>query len=68
MALLLLLQVAQTLATLLLPHLSAKVIDLGVARVDRDYVVRMGGVTLALSLAQVVFAIGASARRPSEPP
>ena len=36
--LLLVLQVAQAFATLLLPHLSADVIDLGVARGDRAYV------------------------------
>jgi len=59
-ALLLLLQLAQVLATLLLPHLSADVIDLGVARSDRAYVWRMGRVMLALSLVQVVFAVGAS--------
>ena len=59
-ALLLVLQVAQALATLLLPHLSAHVIDLGVAQGDRSYVTRMGGVMLALSLVQVIFAIGAS--------
>jgi ATP-binding cassette subfamily B multidrug efflux pump len=54
------LQVAQTLAMLWLPHLSAEVIDLGVARHDRPYVMRMGGVMLGLSLVQVVFAIGAT--------
>jgi ATP-binding cassette subfamily B protein len=54
------LQVAQALATLLLPHLSAEVIDLGVVHGDRAYVMRMGSVMLALSLMQVIFAIGAS--------
>jgi ATP-binding cassette subfamily B protein len=57
---LLALQVAQAFATLLLPHLSADVIDLGVARGDRAYVMRMGSMMLALSLVQVVFAIGAT--------
>jgi len=59
-ALLLTLQVAQAFATLLLPHLSADVIDLGVARGDGDYVMRMGGLMLALSLVQVALAIGAT--------
>ncbi len=59
-ALLLVLQVAQALSTLLLPHLSADVIDLGVARGDRAYVMRMGSVMLVLSLVQVAFAIGAT--------
>lgn len=59
-AILLVLQVAQALATLLLPHLSADVIDLGVAQGNSAYVMRMGGVMLALSLVQVVFAIGAT--------
>jgi len=58
--LLLVLQVAQALATLLLPHLSADVIDLGVARGDRAYVMRMGSAMLAISLVQVIFAIGAT--------
>ena len=60
LVLLLALQVAQTLATLLLPHLSADVIDLGVTRGDRAYVMRMGAVMLALSLVQVAFAVGAT--------
>jgi ATP-binding cassette subfamily B protein len=58
--LLLVLQAAQALATLLLPHLSADVIDLGVARGDRAYVMRMGTWMLALSLVQVVFAVAAA--------
>jgi ATP-binding cassette, subfamily B, multidrug efflux pump len=58
--LLLALQGAQSLATLLLPHLSADVIDLGVARGGRAYVVHMGIVMLAVSLAQVAFAVAAT--------
>ena len=60
LVLLLMLQIAQALATLLLPHLSADVIDLGVARNDRAYVTRMGGAMLTLSLVQVAFAVGAT--------
>lgn len=52
MALLLVLQVTQALATLPLPHLSANVIDLGMVRGDRAYVMRMGRVMLAPSLAR----------------
>lgn len=59
-ALLLVLQVAQALATLLLPHLSADVIDLGVVPGDRAYVMRMGSLMGAVSLVQVVLAIGAT--------
>ena len=59
LALLIVLQVAQALATLWLPHLSAELIDLGVARGDRAYVTHMGAVMTALSLAQVVMAVAA---------
>lgn len=58
--LLLALQMAQAGATLLLPHLSASEIDLGVARADRAYVMHMGAVMLAVSVAQVGFAVGAT--------
>ena len=54
------LQVAQVLAMLALPHLSADVIDLGVAHGDRAYVMRLGALMLGVSLAQVVLAVGAS--------
>ncbi len=58
--LLLALQLAQSLATLLLPHLSANVIDLGVARADHGRVMRTGAEMLAVSLAQIAFAVAAS--------
>lgn len=58
--LLIVLQVAQVLTTLLLPHLSAEVIDLGVVRKDRAYVIRMGTVMLGLSLVQGVLAVSAT--------
>jgi ATP-binding cassette subfamily B protein len=60
LALLLVLQVAQALATLLLPHLSADVIDLGVALGDRPYVMRLGALMLGVSLAQVALAVAAT--------
>ncbi len=58
--LLLALQVLQTLATLLLPHLSAEVVDLGVSRGDRAYVRHMGLVMLAVAMVQVLLAVGAT--------
>lgn len=54
------LQVAQVLAMLALPHLSADVIDLGVAHGDRAYVMRLGALMLGVSLAQVALSVGAS--------
>jgi ATP-binding cassette subfamily B multidrug efflux pump len=60
LALLLVLQVAQALMTLLLPHLSANVIDLGVVRQDRAYVLRLGSLMLGLSGVQVLLAVGAA--------
>ncbi|MDH4391064.1 MAG: ABC transporter ATP-binding protein [Aquabacterium sp.] len=60
LALLLVLQVVQALASLLLPHLSANVIDLGVVPGDTAYVYRMGGLMFVVSLVQVVFAVGAT--------
>ena len=56
----LVLQVAQSLATLWLPHLSADVVNLGVGRDDRAYVIHTGTVMLSLSVLQVVLAVGAS--------
>jgi ATP-binding cassette subfamily B protein len=57
--LLLALQLLQTLATLLLPHLSAEVVDLGVAKGDSAYVRHMGLVMLDVALAQVLLAVAA---------
>ncbi len=51
------LQVVQTLATLLLPSLNADIIDRGVAVGDTGYIMRTGGVMLAVSLVQVVCAV-----------
>jgi ATP-binding cassette subfamily B protein len=59
LALLLLLQLAQTLATLYLPTLNADIIDNGVVRHDTHYILVTGGVMLAITLAQIVCAIGA---------
>ncbi len=55
----LVLQVVQTLATLYLPSLNARIIDDGVAAGDTGYIMRTGGVMLAISLLQVVCAVTA---------
>jgi ATP-binding cassette subfamily B multidrug efflux pump len=54
-----LLQLAQTIATLTLPTLNADIIDNGVVKGDMDYIMSTGGVMLAISLAQVAAAVGA---------
>src|SRR5262245_25516488 len=53
------LQFIQTMAMLALPTLNADIIDKGVITGDTDYIYRIGGVMLAVSLVQVVFAIWA---------
>jgi ATP-binding cassette subfamily B protein len=58
-ALVVLLQLIQTLATLYLPTLNADVIDNGVVKGDIDYIIHTGGVMLVVTLLQVVCAIGA---------
>ena len=55
----LVLQFVQTMATLTLPSLNADIIDQGVLTGDTAYIWRVGGVMLAITAAQVVFAIGA---------
>ncbi len=54
-----LLQLVQTIASLSLPSLNAHIIDRGVARGDTGYIWRVGGLMLAISLAQVAFSIWA---------
>jgi ATP-binding cassette subfamily B protein len=53
------LQLVQTLATLYLPTLNADIIDKGVITGDTGYIMRTGGIMLAVSLVQIVCAIGA---------
>ncbi|WP_298460112.1 ABC transporter ATP-binding protein [uncultured Cellulomonas sp.] len=53
----LVLQLLQTAATLLLPSLNADIIDRGVAAGDTGYILRVGAVMLAISLAQVGCAV-----------
>jgi ATP-binding cassette subfamily B protein len=59
LALVLLLQLAQTLATLYLPTLNADIIDKGVIGHHTHYILTTGGVMLAITLAQIVCAVGA---------
>ena len=59
LAFLLLLQLAQTLATLYLPTLNADIIDNGVIFHNTQYILKVGGVMLAITLVQILCAIGA---------
>lgn len=58
-ALVVVLQLIQTLATLYLPTLNADIIDYGVVKGDIGYIVKTGGWMLAISLVQIV-AMGAA--------
>ena len=55
----LVLQFFGTLAALYLPTLNADIIDNGVAKADTQYILRIGGVMLAVTLVQVVCTIAA---------
>ncbi len=55
----LVLQLLGTLAALYLPTLNADIIDNGVARADTQYILRVGGLMLAITLVQVVCTIAA---------
>ncbi|SEE58063.1 ATP-binding cassette, subfamily B [Streptomyces sp. 2112.3] len=54
-----LLQLIQTLATLYLPTLNADIIDNGVVKGDTGYILGVGGFMVAVTLLQIVCAIGA---------
>ncbi|MFI7497712.1 ABC transporter ATP-binding protein [Streptomyces sp. NPDC049687] len=58
-ALLVLLQLLQTCATLYLPTMNAHIIDNGVVEGDTGYILSYGGAMIGISLAQVVCNIGA---------
>ena len=58
-AVVMLLQLVSTLASLYLPTVNAAIIDDGVARGDTDKIVRLGGVMLGVTALQVVCAVGA---------
>ncbi len=55
----LVLQAIQTAAALTLPTLNADIIDNGVLQGDNGYIWRTGGIMLAFSLVQIVFAVAA---------
>jgi ATP-binding cassette, subfamily B, multidrug efflux pump len=59
LALVMVLQLAQTIATLYLPTLNANIIDKGVILDNTHYILTTGGVMLAITVAQIVCAIGA---------
>lgn len=53
------LQLVQTLATLYLPTLNADIIDQGVITGNTHYILRTGGIMLAVSVVQIACAVGA---------
>lgn len=59
LALVVVLQAIQTMATLTLPTLNADIIDYGIVRNDTSYILRTGAVMLGVTLVQIVFAIAA---------
>jgi ATP-binding cassette, subfamily B, multidrug efflux pump len=59
LSLVLLLQLAQTLATLYLPTLNADIIDKGVIPHHTHYILKTGGFMLAITVVQIGCAIGA---------
>ena len=54
-----LLQLVQAMANLYLPSLNADIIDDGVAQGDTAVILRLGGIMLAVTVAQVLCAVGA---------
>ncbi|MFJ7999117.1 ABC transporter ATP-binding protein [Streptomyces sp. NPDC096310] len=52
-------QLLQTIATLYLPTLNADIIDNGVVKGDSGYIMRFGGIMIAVSVVQVLCNIGA---------
>src|SRR6202040_2959738 len=58
-ALVVVLQLAQTLAALYLPTLNADIIDKGVITGDTGYIMRTGGVMLLVTVAQIICSVGA---------
>jgi ATP-binding cassette, subfamily B, multidrug efflux pump len=53
------LQAIQSIANLYLPNLNASIIDKGVLRADQGYIWTLGGVMLAVTFVQALFAIAA---------
>jgi ATP-binding cassette subfamily B protein len=50
-------QFAQSIASLALPSLNASIIDNGVAKGDTGYIIRYGGIMLAVTIGQVIASI-----------
>ena len=59
MAIVIVLQLVGTIASLYLPSLNADIIDNGVVNGDTDYIIRVGAVMLGVSLLQVACTITA---------
>jgi len=59
LAALVVLQLVQSLATLYLPTLNADIIDYGLITGDTHYILRTGGIMLAVTVVQIVAATGA---------
>ena len=53
------LQFLQTIGTLYLPTLNAKIINNGILTGDNGYILRTGALMLAITLVQICFAVGA---------
>ena len=53
------LQLATTMATLFLPSLNARIIDVGVVSADVNYIWRTGGIMLIVAFIQVITAVAA---------
>ena len=58
-AIVVLLQLVQTLATLYLPTLNADIIDQGVITGDTGYIMRTGGIMIAVTIVQIIASVGA---------
>ncbi|MCU1526975.1 MAG: transporter ATP-binding protein [Frondihabitans sp.] len=52
-------QLAQSIASLYLPTLNADIIDNGVAKGDTGYILRLGGIMLVITVAQIICSITA---------
>ncbi len=59
LSLVVVLQLAATLATLFLPTLNADIIDKGVITGDMHYILRTGAFMLAVAFVQIVCSVGA---------
>ena len=57
LAVIVVLQFTSTVAMLYLPSINADIIDNGIAVGDNDYIVRMGGVMLGVSMLQVLCSV-----------